>query len=106
MIMSDVIRQIAFIRLFICVILCFFFGQVCLTAAAQAADSLTITLTEQENAFIENHPLIRVSNEMDWPPFDFTIGNQPFGLSIDVMTLLGARLGIEFEYINGYRSDK
>ncbi|MFN2436899.1 MAG: transporter substrate-binding domain-containing protein, partial [Desulfotignum sp.] len=31
------------------------------------------------------------------------IGNQPFGLSIDVMTLLGARLGITFEYINGYR---
>jgi diguanylate cyclase (GGDEF)-like protein len=101
--MPGISSQIAFIRLFICVILCLFFSQVCLTAAARAADSLTITLTEQENAFIEKHPVIRISNEMDWPPFDFAIGNQPFGLSIDVMTLLGARLGIEFEYINGYR---
>ncbi|MCF8087029.1 MAG: transporter substrate-binding domain-containing protein [Desulfotignum sp.] len=101
--MPGISRQIAFIRLFICVILCFFFSQICLCAAAQAPDSLTITLTEQENAFIKEHPVIRVSNEMDWPPFDFTIGNQPFGLSIDVMALLGARLGIAFEYINGYR---
>ncbi len=79
------------------------FGQVCSSAAAQASDSLTIALTEQEKAFIKQHPVIRVSNEMDWPPFDFAVGNQPFGLSIDVMTLLGARLGIKFEYINGYR---
>jgi diguanylate cyclase (GGDEF)-like protein len=93
----------AFIHLFICVFLCFLPGQACLSAAAQASDSLTIALTGQEKAFIEEHPVIRVSNEMDWPPFDFAVGNQPFGLSIDVMTLLGARLGIKFEYINGYR---
>ncbi|EMS80227.1 transporter substrate-binding domain-containing protein [Desulfotignum phosphitoxidans] len=101
--MPAVSRQIAFIHLFICVILCFLFSQAGLCAVAQDADSLTITLTEQEKAFIEKHPVIRVSNEMDWPPFDFAIGNQPFGLSIDVMTLLGARLGIQFKYINGYR---
>ncbi len=101
--MPGVKKQTAFIRLFIYVFVCFLSGPVCLFPAAQASDSLTITLTEQENAFIEKHPVIRVSNEMDWPPFDFAVGNQPFGLSIDVMTLLGARLGIEFEYVNGYR---
>lgn len=101
--MPGVNKQIAFIRLFICAFLCVFFVRDCLSSAAQASDALTITLTEQEKAFIEKHPVIRVSNEMDWPPFDFAIGNQPFGLSIDVMTLLGSRLGITFEYINGYR---
>ena len=89
--------------LFFCLSLSLFCVQACLTSVTQAADTLFIELTEQEKAFIKEHPVIRVSNEMDWSPFDFAIGNQPFGLSIDVMTLLGARLGIRFEYINGYR---
>jgi diguanylate cyclase (GGDEF)-like protein len=96
-------KKTAFICVFICVFLWVLSGQVCPASAAQAPDSLTIALTGEEKAFIERHPVIRVSNEMDWPPFDFAVGSQPFGLSIDVMTLLGARLGIQFEYINGYR---
>ncbi|MCF8092240.1 MAG: transporter substrate-binding domain-containing protein [Desulfotignum sp.] len=88
---------------FIYLLLCLFLTQVLLLSAGQAADPLSITLTEQEKAFIADHPVIRVSNEMDWPPFDFAIGNQPFGLSIDLMNLLASRLGITLEYINGYR---
>ena len=65
--------------------------------------SFQLNLTEEEQAFIEEHPVIRVSNEMDWPPFDFAVGGQPLGLSIDLMEMLGDRLGIEFEYVNGYR---
>ncbi|MCA1788093.1 MAG: transporter substrate-binding domain-containing protein, partial [Desulfobacteraceae bacterium] len=71
--------------------------------AGYADDRPFLQLTEQEKAFIHGHPVIRVSNEMDWPPFDFAIGDQPFGLSIDVMHLLASRLGITFEYVNGYR---
>jgi diguanylate cyclase (GGDEF)-like protein len=89
--------------LFLCLCLCLFCVQICLISDTQAADTLTIALTEQEAAFIREHPVIRVSSEMDWPPFDFAVGDQPFGLSIDVMTLLAARLGLTFEYINGYR---
>ncbi|MFO7749487.1 MAG: transporter substrate-binding domain-containing protein [Desulfobacteraceae bacterium] len=65
-----------------------------------------LRLTESEKAFVQEHPVIRVSNEMDWPPFDFTVGAQPFGLSIDLMTMLGDRLGIQFEYVNGYSWEK
>lgn len=65
--------------------------------------SFTLNLTEKERVFIEEHPVIRVSNEMDWPPFDFAVGGQPLGLSIDLMKMLGDRLGIEFDYVNGYR---
>jgi diguanylate cyclase (GGDEF)-like protein len=101
--MPGVNKQTVFIRLVICVFLWVLSGHFCPVPAAQAPDSLTIDLTGEEKAFIERHPVIRVSNEMDWPPFDFAVGSQPFGLSIDVMTLLGARLGIKFEYINGYR---
>ena len=62
-----------------------------------------LQLTQAEKAFVADHPIIRVSNEMDWPPFDFAVGDQPFGLSIDLMDMLSSRLGITFEYINGYR---
>ncbi|MCA1794638.1 MAG: transporter substrate-binding domain-containing protein, partial [Desulfobacteraceae bacterium] len=75
----------------------------CHLPAAYADTRPFLQLTEQEKAFVADHPVIRVSNEMDWPPFDFAVGDQPFGLSIDVMNMLASRLGITFEYINGYR---
>lgn len=61
-----------------------------------------LNLSPEEQAFIWKHPVIRVSNELDWPPFDFAIGNQPFGFSIDLMNIVGQRLGVEIKYINGY----
>ncbi|MCA1784531.1 MAG: transporter substrate-binding domain-containing protein, partial [Desulfobacteraceae bacterium] len=70
--------------------------------AAYADNRPFLQLTEPEKAFVAEHPVIRVSNEMDWPPFDFAVGDQPFGLSIDVMNMLASKLGITFEYINGY----
>ncbi|MBM7622483.1 transporter substrate-binding domain-containing protein [Sporohalobacter salinus] len=65
-------------------------------------DSSKIKLTKREQEFIKNHPVIRVSNETDWPPFDFAVSGQPLGFSIDLMNLLANRLGIKFEYVNGY----
>ncbi len=72
------------------------------SSLAFAQHSPLLELTTEEKAFIAAHPVIRVSNEQDWMPFDFSVGNQPFGLSIDLMNLLAARLGITFEYVNGY----
>ncbi len=61
-----------------------------------------IPLTSQEKAFLKHHPIIRVSNEKDYPPFDFTIGDQPQGYSIDLLNLAAERIGIQVEYVNGY----
>jgi ABC-type amino acid transport substrate-binding protein len=61
-----------------------------------------ITLTPEEQAFLKKHPVIRVGNEDDWPPFDFSEHGRPKGYAIDHLELLGNRLGISFEYINGY----
>jgi diguanylate cyclase (GGDEF)-like protein len=68
-----------------------------------AKSSPFLKLTEEEKAFIAAHPVIRVSNEMDWTPFDFSVGSQPFGLSIDLMDMLAERLGITLAYVNGYQ---
>ena len=61
-----------------------------------------INLTKEEIEFIRQHPVIRVGNEDDWPPFDFSHHGEPRGYAIDHLELLGERLGISFEYINGY----
>ncbi|MFW6284331.1 MAG: transporter substrate-binding domain-containing protein [Desulfosalsimonas sp.] len=61
-----------------------------------------IELSAEEKAFLESHPVIRVGNEDDWPPFDFSEHGRPKGYAIDHLELLGRRLGISFEYVNGY----
>ncbi|MCF8025392.1 MAG: transporter substrate-binding domain-containing protein [Desulfobacteraceae bacterium] len=69
-----------------------------------AAESIArqINLTPEERTFLKNHPVIRVGNEDDWPPFDFSEHGRPKGYAIDHLELLGQRLGISFEYVNGY----
>ena len=63
-----------------------------------------IDLTAEERVWLKEHPVIRISNETDWPPFDFVEDGQPAGYSIDYLNLLERRLpGVRFEYINGYK---
>ncbi len=59
------------------------------------------TFTEQEKTWLKAHPVIRVHNEEDWPPFNFAKDGKPQGLSIDYMNLLAERLGVRVEYITG-----
>ncbi len=66
----------------------------------------TIKFTPQEKAYINNHPVIKVGNEMDYPPFDFAIEGQPQGYTIDLLNLLAKKIGIRFEFINGYTWDE
>lgn len=70
------------------------------------AQSTVLNLTPEEEAYIQNHAEITVTNEFDWPPFDFTLSGEPAGLGIDLMELLSERIGIRFRYINGYTWDE
>ena len=60
-----------------------------------------INLTEQENAWLDAHPVIRVHNEKDWPPFNYFEFGKPRGLSIDYMNLVAEQLGVKVEYVTG-----
>ena len=62
--------------------------------------------TEQERAFIHANPDIRVSNEFDWPPFDFVTSGEPAGFGIDLMNLLAEKSGLHFTYVNGFTWDE
>jgi hypothetical protein len=65
----------------------------------------SIKLSVAEKAWLEVHPVIRVHNEMSWPPFNFNIKTKPMGYSIDYMNLLAENLGIKIEYISGHGSN-
>ena len=60
-----------------------------------------LQLTNKESTWLKNHTKIRVSNESNWPPFNFNRKGKPLGLSIDFMDLLAQIIGIEVEYITG-----
>lgn len=72
------------------------------TGAAREGQRSAIPLDDQEQAFIAAHPVIRASNEMDWPPFDFALSGKPKGYSVDLLELLAERAGFRVDYVNGY----
>lgn len=60
------------------------------------------TLTPDEIDWLKNHPVLRVSNEMDWPPFDFNENGKPLGLSVDLLQIISKSIGVEISFIHGY----
>ena len=46
------------------------------------AQNSGINLTDQERNWLANHQIIKVANELDWPPFDFAENDEPRGYSI------------------------
>ena len=66
-----------------------------------STDPARIELTSEEQTWLNMHPVIRVHNEKDWPPFNYFDYGRPRGLSIDYMDLLAEKLGIKVEYVTG-----
>lgn len=59
-----------------------------------------IDLTPEEQAWIIDHPIVKVANNTLHPPFDFVIAGQPAGLSIDYLNLLARKIGLKIDYKN------
>ena len=70
--------------------------------APKYRQSGSLNLTSMEKAFIKANPVVRASNEMDWPPFDFAVSGKPRGYSIDMLNLLAQKAGFQIQYVNGY----
>lgn len=62
-----------------------------------------LNLTETEKNWLKNHPVIKVANEDDWPPFDYSEKGKALGLTISYTDLIADKLGIRFEYVNGLK---
>ncbi|MCP4688191.1 MAG: transporter substrate-binding domain-containing protein, partial [Desulfobacterales bacterium] len=61
--------------------------------------ALELRLTREERAWLAEHPVIRVTSEPDYPPFDFRVDGEPAGYSIDLVKLLAERLGVRLEFV-------
>jgi ABC-type amino acid transport/signal transduction systems, periplasmic component/domain len=69
--------------------------------SSEVGSEAPLELTADERAFLQAHPVIRVSNERDWPPYDYFEHGRPQGYSVDLMQLLSARIGVTFEFVQG-----
>jgi len=61
-----------------------------------------LTLTAEERAYLEAHPVLKVHNESNWPPFNFNENNTPKGFAVDYIRLLAGQLGVKLEFVSGY----
>jgi len=48
--------------------------------------------------FIKNNPIIKVSNEYNWAPYDYNENGIAKGYSIDYLKLLAKKIGLTFEF--------
>ncbi len=57
-----------------------------------------LVLTDEEKNYISNNPSIKVSNEIDWYPYDFYEYGKPSGYAIDYLKLLANKIGLNVEF--------
>jgi polar amino acid transport system substrate-binding protein len=57
----------------------------------------TISLTQEEKAFIKQNPIIKVGMMPDFTPFSYYIENTPVGFEHDLLKIITQRTGLQFE---------
>ncbi|MEA1915003.1 MAG: transporter substrate-binding domain-containing protein [Campylobacterota bacterium] len=67
-----------------------------------ANGQIKLDLNDKEIAYLKEHPVIKVHNETNWPPFNFNVNKEARGFSIDYINLLAKKLNIKVEFISGY----
>lgn len=79
-----------------------------LTQKSQASSENEIStrffqsLSEEEQNWLRNHPVISVVQDPDWPPVEFVDENgNPSGISNDYLNLVKLRLDVKFENVLG-----
>lgn len=85
----------------------FFSGPPMVSAqASQEQTGTGLSFTGEESEFLKANPVITVTNEFDWPPFDFVTAGQPAGFGVELMEMLARKAGLAIRFINGYTWDE
>ena len=71
-------------------------------AAAAQDRAATMEFSKAEKAWLEAHQVLKVGNELDWPPFDFVKNGEPKGYAIDMVKLIADKVGVKVEFISGF----
>ena len=62
------------------------------------ASTSAVVLSEYEKRWLSEHPSIRLAIDIDWLPFEFVDEKNNYaGMAADYISLVGEKLGIEFE---------
>ena len=60
--------------------------------------AINLQLTEEEQTWLNQHPIIKVGADQNWPPFEFADKNGLHqGIAADYLKFIGQQLGITFE---------
>jgi len=72
-----------------------------ITGSCYAIDK-SITWTEDEIAFINEHPVIRLGVDPAFVPFEFIDKDGKYkGIAADLLQLIGEKTGLRFEVVQG-----
>lgn len=83
-------KRVCYTKLMCVVLACFF------SAIARAE----IQLTAEEQAYLTQHPIIKIANDPDWEPFEFVDEDgQLAGVVADYVQLFEQKLGVKFDYV-------
>ncbi|BBP44507.1 PAS domain S-box protein [Thiosulfativibrio zosterae] len=66
--------------------------------AKEATSKNLITLTNEEKVWLDAHPVLNVSSEPDYAPWDFIEDGESKGYSVDYMNLLAEKIGVKVHY--------
>jgi polar amino acid transport system substrate-binding protein len=59
-----------------------------------------VKLTEKEKIYLSKHPVIKVSNELDWYPYDYNKNGKASGYSVDFIKLLAKKIGLKLKFVS------
>lgn len=65
-------------------------------------NDLAIDLTEEEQQYLKENPILKVQNLSTFPPFNFNENGKPLGYFVDYLKLVGDLLGLEVQFSSGY----
>ncbi len=87
------------LRLFWVILTCLFWFS---SALGQQNQAPSLQLTAAEQQWVRDNPVVRVANEDDWPPFDFSVYGEAKGVSMDYIRLVAQKVGLQLEFVNGF----
>ncbi|HAS8093457.1 TPA: transporter substrate-binding domain-containing protein, partial [Vibrio vulnificus] len=63
-----------------------------------------IVLTANQKEAIAVAGVLKVSNQLNWMPFDFSQAGEPKGYAVDLLKMIATMTGLQFEFTNGFSS--
>ncbi len=76
------------------------FSFLCMGQTADRDAPPTLHLSEEEQAWIQQHPVVRVAPSPSWPPLDIPTGDgRCIGISFDYLELISQWTGLSFELV-------